>query len=38
MAELKTKRNDVGSVEAFLNTIADERKRRNAFAILDLMK
>jgi hypothetical protein len=37
MAELKTKRTDA-SVEAFLNTIADERKRRDAFAILDLMK
>jgi len=37
MAELKTKRNDA-SVKAFLNSIADDRKRRDAFAILDLMK
>jgi hypothetical protein len=37
MAELKTKRND-RSVEAFLNGIADEQKRRDAFAILKLMK
>ena len=37
MAELKTKQND-GSVEDFLNGIADERKRQDAFAILDLMR
>jgi hypothetical protein len=37
MAVLKTKRND-SSVEAFLNKIADEQKRREAFAILDLMQ
>jgi|688.fasta_scaffold513650_2 hypothetical protein len=37
MAELKTKRNDA-SVEAFLNGIADERKRQEAFAILHLMQ
>jgi len=37
MAELKTKRND-SSVEAFLNGIADEQKRREAFAILELMQ
>ena len=37
MAELKTKPNDQ-SVEAFLNSITDERKRRDAFAILDLMR
>lgn len=36
MAELKTKRNDA-SVEAFLNGIADERKRQDAFAVLHLM-
>jgi len=36
MAELKTKRNDV-SVEAFLNGIADERKRQDAFTVLHLM-
>ena len=37
MAELKTKPNDA-SVEAFLNGIADEQKRRDAFAILALMQ
>ena len=37
MAELKTKQND-GSVESFLNGIADERKRQDAFALLDLMR
>jgi hypothetical protein len=37
MAELKTKRND-NSVEDFLNGVAEEQKRRDAFAILELMK
>ena len=37
MAELKTKRNDQ-SVEAFLNRIPDERKRRDAFTVLDIMR
>lgn len=37
MAELKTQRNK-GDVEAFLNDVADERKRRDSFKILDLMK
>jgi len=37
MAELKTKRND-SSVEAFLDGIPDERKRRDSRAILELMK
>ena len=37
MAELKTKRNDA-SVETFLNSIPDERKRADAFAVLELMK
>jgi hypothetical protein len=37
MAELKTKRNEQ-SVTAFLNTITDERKRRDAFAIAALME
>jgi len=37
MAELKTQRNDA-SVEAFLNGIADERKRQDAFAVLHLMQ
>ncbi len=37
MAELKTQPNDA-SVEAFLNAIPDERKRADAFAVLELMK
>ena len=37
MAELKTKRNK-GDVEAFLNSVADEKKRQDSFTILDLMK
>ena len=37
MAELKTKVNDA-SVEAFLNTITDESKRQDAFAILAMMQ
>jgi hypothetical protein len=37
MAELKTKPTD-NSVEAFLNGIVDAQKRRDAFAILDLMQ
>lgn len=37
MAELKTKPTDQ-SVEDFLNTIPDEQKRADAFAILKLMK
>ena len=37
MSELKTQKNDA-SVEAFLNTIADERKRKDSFTILELMK
>jgi hypothetical protein len=37
MAELKTKRNNQ-SVKGFLNGIPDERKRRDAFAILALMQ
>ena len=37
MAELKTKQNE-GDVEAFLNGIADERKREDSFKILNLMK
>ena len=36
MAELKTKRNK-GDVEAFLNNVADERKRQDSFTILELM-
>lgn len=37
MAELKTKRNK-GDVEAFLNGVADEKKRQDSFTILELMK
>ncbi len=37
MAELKTKVNDA-SVEAFLNTIEDAKKRQDCFVILDLMR
>ena len=37
MAELKTQRND-GDVEAFLNEIPNEKKRADAFAVLELMK
>jgi hypothetical protein len=37
MAELKTKRNK-GDVEAFLNSVPDEKKRKDSFAILELMK
>lgn len=37
MAELKTKVNDA-SVEDFLNRVADERKRKDSFTILELMK
>ena len=37
MAELKTKRNK-GDVDAFLNSIPDEKKRQDSFAILNLMK
>jgi hypothetical protein len=37
MAELKTRPTEF-SVEEFLNTIADETKRRDAFAVLDIMR
>ena len=37
MAELKTRPTEF-SVAEFLNTIADETKRRDAFAILDVMR
>ena len=37
MAELKTKRNK-GDVKAFLNSVSDEKKRQDSFAILELMK
>ena len=37
MTELKTKVNDA-NVVAFLNGVADERKRQDCFAVLDLMQ
>jgi hypothetical protein len=37
MAELKTKKTEL-SVEAFLDTITDEQKRKDAFAILAMME
>ena len=37
MAEPKTKQN-TGSVEKFLNTIADERRRDDCFRVLEIMK
>jgi hypothetical protein len=37
MAELKTKKTEE-SVEGFLNSIADEKQRQDAFVVLDLMK
>jgi len=37
MAELKTKRNK-GNVEAFLSSVADEKKKQDSFTILELMK
>lgn len=37
MAELKTKRND-GSVEAFLNSVTDPKKRQDSYAVLELMQ
>jgi hypothetical protein len=37
MAELKTKENNL-SVEAFLNSIADEDKRKDSFALLKLIQ
>ena len=37
MAELKTKKTEA-SVEDFLNSIADEQRRADCFAVLELMK
>ncbi len=37
MAELKTKPND-GSVEAFLNSVENEKRRQDSFIILELMR
>ena len=37
MAQLKTQKND-GSVEAFLHSVDNEKRREDAFQVLDLMK
>jgi len=37
MAELKTKVNDA-SVDAFLNTMTDEKKKKDSYAIIDIMR
>ena len=37
MSDIKTKVNDA-DVEAFLNAVPNERKRRDSFAILEMMK
>lgn len=37
MAELKTQKTEL-SVDAFINTVADEQKRKDAFTILGLME
>ena len=37
MAEIKTKQNDA-SVEDFINSVEDERKRRDSFVLLEMMK
>ena len=37
MAELKTKQTD-DSVTVFLNSVEDEKKRKDSFAILEIMK
>lgn len=37
MTELKTKRNQ-GDVNAFLNSLTDEKKRLDSFIVLELMK
>ena len=37
MAELKTKKNDA-SVETFLNTVENEKRRQDSFKVLELMK
>lgn len=37
MGELKTKEND-GDVEAFLNSVENDKKRSDSFTILELMK
>ena len=37
MAELKTKKTDA-SVEKFLNSVADEQRRKDCFRLLEIMK
>jgi len=37
LAEIKTKEND-SSVEDFINSVPDEKKRKDSFIILDLMQ
>ena len=37
MAELKTKKNKA-SVEKFLNSVADEERRKDCFSVLEIMK
>jgi hypothetical protein len=37
MSEIKTKVND-GDVEAFINSVADEKKRRDSFTLLEIFK
>ena len=37
MAELKTKKTEL-SVDAFIKTVADEQKRKDAFKILEMME
>lgn len=37
MSDLKTKRND-GDVEAFLESVNNQRRKDDSFAVLDLMK
>lgn len=37
MAELKTKKNDA-SVTEFLDAVPDEKKRKDCYAVLDMMK
>lgn len=37
MAQLKTQKNDA-SVEEFLNTVENEKKRKDSFAVLNLMR
>ncbi len=37
MSELKTKRNK-GDVEKFLNTVQDEKRKKDSFEVLEIMK